>query len=77
MDKPVKANQKKKTARPSSAKQRTPTVRSLLGGMIRLLHHNDNPMLYARSYIQGRYVSIRTMETTIGAASKIADDWFY
>jgi hypothetical protein len=77
MDKTVKANQKKKRVPPSSAKQRTTTVTSLLGGKIRLLRHNDNPMLYARSYIQGRYVSIRTMETTIGAASKIAEGWFY
>ena len=52
-------------------------VKSLLGGKIRLLRHNDNPMLYARSYQQGRYVKIRTMETTIGAASKVAEDWFY
>ena len=77
MDKPVKANQKKKHARRSNAKQRTTTIKSLLGGKIRLLRHNDNPMLYARSYQQGRYVSIRTMETGIGAASKVAEDWFY
>lgn len=77
MDKTVKANQKKKRVRPSSANQRTTIVTSLLGGKIRLLRHNDNPMLYARSYVQGRYVSIRTMETGIGAASKFAEAWFY
>ena len=77
MDKTVKADPHKKHARPSLAKQRTTTVTRLLGGKIRLLRHNDNPMLYARSYVQGRYVSIRTMETTIGAASKVAEDWFY
>jgi hypothetical protein len=77
MDKTVKPNQKKKRVPPSSAKQRTTTIKSLLGGKVRLLRHNDNPMLYARSYQQGRYVSIRTMETGIGAASKVAEDWFY
>ncbi|MEE2636643.1 MAG: hypothetical protein VYE68_05340 [Acidobacteriota bacterium] len=77
MDNTVKADRKKKTARPSSAKQRTTTVTSLLGGKIRLLRHNDNPTLYARSYIQGRYVKIRTMETSIRKASKVAEDWFY
>ncbi len=45
MDKTVKANQKKKRVPPSLAKQRTTTVTSLLGGKIRLLRHNDNPML--------------------------------
>ena len=76
MDKTVRAVQKSKHARPSLAKQRTTTVTSLLGGKIRLLRHNDNPMLYARSYVQGRYVSIRTMETSIRAASKVAEDCF-
>ena len=69
----VKPNKKKKTAR----KQRTTIVTSLLGGKIRLLRYNDNPMLYARSYIQGRYVSVRTKETTIRKASKVAEEWFY
>ena len=77
MDKTVKADQKKKHRRPSKANQRTTIVTSLLGGKIRLLRHNDNPMLYARSYIQGRYVSMRTMETSIRAASKVAEEWFY
>ncbi len=77
MDNTVKPNKKKKTARPTRERQRTTVVTSLLGGKIRLLRHNDNPMLYARSYVQGRYVSIRTMETGIGAASKFAEAWFY
>ena len=77
MDNTVKPNKKKKTARPTRERQRTTVVKSLLGGKIRLLRHNDNPMLYARSYVQGRYVKTRTMETTIGAASKIAENWFY
>ena len=77
MDKTVKADPNKKHARPALAKQRTTTVTRLLGGKIRLLRHNDNPMLYARSYVQGRYVSIRTMETGIRNASKVAEDWFF
>jgi hypothetical protein len=77
MDNPGKTVQKSKHARPSIRKQRTTIVTSLLGGKIRLLRHNDHAMLYARAYIQGRYVSMRTMETSIRGASKVAEDWYF
>ena len=33
-------------------------------------------MLYARAYLQGRYVKIRTMETTVREASQVAEEWY-
>jgi hypothetical protein len=77
MDNLVKAVSRSKRARPSIRKQRTTIVTTLLGGKLRLLRHNDHAMLYARAYIQGRYVSTRTMETSIRGASKVAEDWYF
>ena len=77
IDNLVKAVLKSKRARPSIRKQRTTIVTTLLGGKIRLLRHNDHAMPYARAYLQGRYVSMRTMETSIRGASKVAEDWYF
>ena len=78
MDKMTTAfGQLSKPSRASRTSQRTSIVKILLGGKVRLLRHNDNPMLYARAYLQGRYVAIRTMETTIRQASQIAEEWYF
>lgn len=75
MDNPTPAS-KSSLPRPASRTQRTVTVKSLLGGKVRLLRHNNNPMLYARASFQGGYVTLRTLETTIRAASQVAEDWY-
>lgn len=49
----------------------------LLGGKVRLIQQNANPMLYARSFVQGRYRVVRTLETAVPAASRFAEQWFY
>ena len=78
MDKMTTAfGQLSKPSRASRTAQRTSIVKTLLGGKVRLLRHNRNPMLYARAYLQGRYVKIRTMETTIREASQIAEEWYF
>ena len=78
MDKMITGfGQLSKPSRASRTSQRTSIVKILLGGKVRLLRHNDNPMLYARAYLQGRYVAIRTMETTIRQASQIAEEWYF
>ena len=76
MDKMTTAFGLSKRSRASRTPQRTAIVKTLLGGKVRLLRHNRNPMLYARAYLQGRYVKIRTMETTIREASEVAEEWY-
>ena len=57
--------------------KRTTIVRELLGGKVRLYRQNQNPMLYARAYLQGRYKVVRTGHTDEPAATKVAEQWFY
>lgn len=57
--------------------KRVTTVKTLLGGKVRLYTQNQNPMLYARSFIQGRYKVTRTGETELFKAKKVAERWFY
>ena len=61
---------------PAHRKQLT-TVKTLLGGKLRLYTQNQNPMLYARTFVQGRYKVTRTGETTLSNATRIAERWFY
>ena len=44
---------------------------------MRLIRQNQNPMLYARAFVQGRYKVVRTSETTISRATPVAEGWFY
>jgi hypothetical protein len=60
-----------------SAPKRTTTVKALLGGKVRLIRQNRNPMLYARAFVQGRYVAVRTGFTGMRDASQFAEQWFY
>ena len=76
MDKMTTGFGQSKPNRGSRTPQRTTIAKTLLGGKVRLLRHNSNPMLYARAYLQGRYVKIRTMETTVRGASQVAEEWY-
>lgn len=56
--------------------QKTETVKKLLGGKVRLERRNSNPMVYARTYLQGKQLVYRTGEVFIANAERIAEDWF-
>lgn len=60
-----------------STNKRTTTVCVLLGGKVRLIRQNQNPMLYARAFVQGRYAVTRTGCTSIATARPLAEKWFY
>ena len=57
--------------------RRTTIVKVLLGGKVRLIRQNANPMLYARAYVQGRYIAHRTGEVIETRATEVAERWFY
>lgn len=57
--------------------QTTVTVKKLMGGKLRLERRNDNPMIYARTYFQGKSMVFRTGETRLVQASKVAEDWWF
>jgi hypothetical protein len=56
--------------------QTTTTIQKLLGGKLRLERRNANPMIYARTYLQGKNLVYRTQATHIQEAGKIAEDWW-
>lgn len=58
--------------------QRTETLAKLdMGGLcIRIERRNGSEKLYARAFLQGKLVVKSTGETTLGAASKVATDWY-
>jgi integrase len=56
--------------------QTTTTIRKLFDGKLRLERRNQSPMVYARTYLQGKSLVTRTCETTIGAATEVAKDWY-
>lgn len=56
--------------------QTTVTVTKLYRGKLRLERRNGSPHLYARTYIQGKNVVRSTGERTIGAATRVATDWY-
>jgi integrase len=49
----------------------------LLGGKVRLITQNQNPMLYARAFVQGKYKVVRSGETELNRAIPFAEQWFY
>lgn len=57
--------------------QTTVTVKKLMGGKLRLERRNNNPMIYARTYFQGKSMVFRTGETRLVQASKVAEDWWF
>ncbi len=56
--------------------QRTETLYKLYLGKLRIERRNNSPMFYARAFLQGKHVIRSTGESTIGAASKVATDWY-
>lgn len=56
--------------------QTTTTVRKLFDGRLRLERRNTSPMLYARTYIQGKSLVFRTKETNLVTATDVARDWY-
>jgi hypothetical protein len=56
--------------------QRTLTVERLYRGKLRIERRNTSRMLYARAFLQGKYVVRSTGESTMGAATKVATDWY-
>jgi len=57
--------------------QSTTTIIKLMGGKLRLERRNQNPMIYARSYVQGKDLVFRTGETGLVAATKVAEEWWH
>lgn len=55
---------------------KTHLLRKLFEGRVRLETQNDNPMIYARTYLQGRLRVFRTMHTNEHSAAKAAGDWY-
>ena len=55
---------------------RTVTIKKFLDGKVRLERKNDAPMLYARAYLQGKYVVVRTKETNFARAQAFAENWY-
>ena len=60
----------------SKRQQRTQTVAKLNLGRLRLERRNAGKYIYARAYLQGKLVTKSTGEETLGAASKVAQDWY-
>jgi hypothetical protein len=48
-----------------------------MGGKLRLERRNQNPMIYARTSLQGKNLVYRTQETRIREAAKVAEDWWF
>jgi hypothetical protein len=57
-------------------KQTTETLTTLYDGKLRLERRNGSPKISARTYLQGRLVQKSTGEITIGAATKVATNWY-
>ena len=60
----------------SGRRQTTETVSKLYHGKLRLERRNGGRTIYARTFQQGKLVTKSTGETTIGAATKVATDWY-
>lgn len=54
----------------------THLLRKLFDGRVRLETQNQNPMIYARAYVQGKLRVFRTMHTNEHSAAKAAGDWY-
>lgn len=52
------------------------TLTTLYNGRLRLERRNQNPTIYARTFLSGKTIGKSTGETTIGAATKVATDWY-
>src|ERR1035437_1361413 len=56
--------------------QRTETLAKLNLGRLRLERRRNGKFIYARAYLQGKLTGKSTGEETLGAASKVAQDWY-
>jgi hypothetical protein len=56
--------------------QRTETLAKLNLGKLRLERRRNGKFIYARAYLQGKLTGKSTGEETLGAASKVAQDWY-
>jgi integrase len=56
--------------------QTTETLATLNLGKLRLERRRTGKFIYARAFLQGRYVGCSTGEETLGAASKVAQTWY-
>jgi integrase len=52
------------------------TVATLYNGKLRLERRNTNPTIHARAFLHGKTVGKSTGEQTLGAATKVATDWY-
>lgn len=57
-------------------KQTTETLKKLMDNRLRLERRNANPMIYARTFLQGKNVVVRTGETSLKPATAVAKDWY-
>lgn len=57
-------------------RQRTRTVAKLFEGRLRLELRNSNPNYYARTFMQGKLTGKSTGERTLGAAKRVASEWY-
>lgn len=57
-------------------RQTIETVATLYNGKLRLERRNTNPTIHARTFLHGKTVGKSTGETTLGAATKMATDWY-
>jgi integrase len=55
---------------------KTHLIRKLFEGKLRLETQNENPMVYARTYLQRKLRVFRTMHTNEHSAAKAASDWY-
>src|SRR6266853_6470903 len=52
------------------------TVTTLYNGKLRLERRNANPTIHARTFLHRKTIGKSTGETTLGAATKVATDWY-
>lgn len=56
--------------------QKTETLSKLYDGKLRLERRNGSPKIFARTFLQGKSIGRTTGEQTLGAATKVATDWY-
>jgi hypothetical protein len=56
--------------------QKTETLSKLYDGKLRLERRNGAPKIFARTYLQGKNLVRSTGEQTLGAATRVATDWY-
>ena len=61
---------------PCRRQQTIATVTTLYNGKLRLERRNTNPTIHARAFLLGKTVGKSTGEQTLGAATKVATDWY-